>query len=290
MYFFPYLLFPATLIVPSKRSLEGQINAIRRNPVENKTSWLANAFIWLGESFEKFNPAAFRFLAAILPYATPFPVAWLTMHSAESFLNFTPIVAFIFVFVLEGMGLWFTSLFVDSIIDFIRSRNMKTSILVLLFGLVVTGYVYLLVSLNVTLKASSGEANAELEKVITLLCFLPLLTGVGNGYYKWKLEENSKLVHREEKAEAKEEAIRHENNDLRLKKAMLKAGFNPLQIYASDIVSTTEPKQTTIKRGDWRLLTPDQRYEVVHKLTVPQIMEKYNLAESTAYLWKSKKL
>jgi len=71
---------------------------------------------------------------------------------------------------------------------------------------------------------------------------------------------------------------------------MLKAGFNPLQIYASDIVSTTEPKQTTIKRGDWRLLTPDQRYEVVHKLTVPQIMEKYNLAESTAYLWKSKKL
>lgn len=258
--------------------------------MENKTSWLANAFIWLGESFEKFNPAAFRFLAAILPYATPFPVAWLTMHSAESFLNFTPIVAFIFVFVLEGMGLWFTSLFVDSIIDFIRSRNMKTSILVLLFGLVVTGYVYLLVSLNVTLKASSGEANAELEKVITLLCFLPLLTGVGNGYYKWKLEENSKLVHREEKAEAKEEAIRHENNDLRLKKAMLKAGFNPLQIYASDIVSTTEPKQTTIKRGDWRLLTPDQRYEVVHKLTVPQIMEKYNLAESTAYLWKSKKL
>lgn len=258
--------------------------------MENKTSWLANAFIWLGESFEKFNPAAFRFLAAVLPYTTPFPVAWLTMRSAESFLDFTPSVAFAFVFGLEGMGLWFTSLFVDSIIDFIRSRNLKTSILVLLFGLVVLGYVYLLVSLNVTLKASSGQANADLERVITLLCFLPLLTGVGNGYYKWKLEQDAKQTKNEEKQEAKEEAIRHENNDLKLKKAMLKAGLNPLQTYAADTVSVSQPQKPVTKRGDWRLLTNDQRYEVVHILTVPQIMEKYNLAESTAYLWKSKKL
>ena len=259
--------------------------------MNNKISWLANVFTWLGESFEKFNPAAFRFLAAVLPYTTPFPVAWLTMRSAESFLDFTPGVAFAFVFGLEGMGLWFTSLFVDSIIDFIRSRNLKTSILVLLFGFVVLGYVYLLVSLNVTLKSSSGEANAELERVITLLCFLPLLTGVGNGYYKWKLEQNTKQTHLEEKAEAREEKIRHENNDLKLKKAMLKAGINPLQSYASDTVSVqSQPQKSPVRRGDWRLLTEEQRYEVVHILTVQQIMEKYNLAESTAYLWKSKKL
>ena len=156
------------------------------------SKWLANTFDWLGETFEKFNPAAFRFLAAILPYTTPFPVAWLTMRSTEQFLNFTPGVAFAFVFGLEGMGLWFTSLFVDAVIDWIGSRNTKTSVLVLLFALVVGAYVYLLVNLNVTLKIGESDTNATLQRVITLLCFLPLLTGVGNGYYKWKLEQESK--------------------------------------------------------------------------------------------------
>ena len=258
--------------------------------MENKTSWLANAFIWLGESFEKFNPAAFRFLAAVLPYTTPFPVAWLTMNSAEKFLNFTPAVAFTFVFGLEGMGLWFTSLFVDSIIDFIRSRNLKTSILVALFGAVVIGYVYLLVSLNVTLKASSGQANVELERVITLLCFLPLLTGVGNGYYKWKLEQKDLQIQSQSKEEVKEKEIRHEQNQLKLQKAMVKNGMNPLQTYAVDTVSVSTPETPRRRDVDWRTLTYEQKMEVVHVLSIPQIMEKYGKAESTAYLWKSKKL
>lgn len=256
----------------------------------NKTEWLAKFFENLGEMFEKFNPAAFRFLAAVLPYSTPFPVAWLTMKSAETFLSFTPAVAFTFVFGLEGMGLWFTSLFVDSIIDVIRSRNSKTMALVALFGLVVAAYVFLLVNLNVTLKASSGDSNPALERVITLLCFLPLLTGVGNGYYKWKLEQEAKAEEKETLAIQREDEIRKENNDLKLKKAMVKSGMNPLMVYNSDTVSTQTPKTPEVKRGDWRLLTPEQRYEVVHILSVPQIMEKYNLAESTAYAWKSKKL
>lgn len=254
-----------------------------------KTEWLAYQFEGLGEMFEKFNPAAFRFLAAVLPYSTPFPVAWLTMKSAETFLNFTPAVAFTFVFGLEGMGLWFTSLFVDSIIDVIRSRNGKTVALVVLFGAVVAAYVFLLVNLNVTLKASSGDSNPALERVITLLCFLPLLTGVGNGYYKWKLEQEAKAEEKEAQTIQRENEIRKENNDLKLKRAMVKGGMNPLVVYQSDTVSIPVP-QTPVKRGDWRLLTAEERYEVVHILPVQKIMEKYNLAESTAYAWKSKKL
>ncbi len=256
----------------------------------DKNLWLARFFESIGETFEKFNPAAFRFLAAVLPYSTPFPVAWLTMRSAEVFLDFDPWVAFIFVFGLEGMGLWFTSLFVDSIIDVIRSRNLKTLALVALFGLVVFAYVYLLVNLNVTLKASSGESNPALEQVITLLCFLPLLTGVGNGYYKWKIEQNDKLEEKEEQTLIREENIRHENNELKLKRAMVKQGMNPLVTYNYETASPTPQEKTPHRRGDWRLLSNEERYEVVHLLTVPQIMEKYNLAESTAYLWKSKKL
>lgn len=257
----------------------------------DKTRWLAEIFENLGETFEKFNPAAFKFLAAVLPYSTPFPVAWLTMRSAEVFLDFDPLVAFIFVFGLEGMGLWFTSLFVDSIIDVIRSRNSKTLALVALFGAVVTAYVFLLVNLNVTLKVSSGDTNPALERVITLLCFLPLLTGVGNGYYKWKLEQDKKSEETLIRKETTEREIRHEKNELKLKKAMLEKGMNPLapvtQYQSSTPSLIQEPKPK--KKGDWRLLTPQEKHEVVYVLEVPEIMEKYGIGESTAYLWKSKK-
>lgn len=256
-----------------------------------RNRWLAQVFENLGETFEKFNPAAFKFLAAILPYSTPFPVAWLTMRSAERFLEFDPIVAFIFVFGLEGMGLWFTSLFVDSIIDVIRSRNPKTIALVVLFGLVVFAYVFLLVNLNVTLKASSGEPNPTLEKVITLLCFLPLLTGVGNGYYKWKLEQESKEEVKLERADIKEKEIRHERNEFKLRRAMVERGMNPLaqvtQYQSSTPDQTPDPKER--KKDDWRLLSQQERYEIVHILTPEQITKKYPVSRATAYNWKAKK-
>ena len=126
--------------------------------------------------FERFNISAYKLLASVLPYGTPLPVAWLTMKSAETFLGFDGWISFIFVFCLEGLGLWFTSLFVDAVIDAIKSRNIKTLGLVALFGAVVVAYVYLLVNLNVTLKSNTENYNPALYKVITLLCYLPLLS------------------------------------------------------------------------------------------------------------------
>lgn len=149
---------------------------------------LASFFDYLGDALERFNPSAFRFLAAALPYLTPVPVAWLTAHSSSEFLHFTPTVSFIFVFALEGIGLWFTTLLVDAVVDWVRSRNWKSFVPVVLFVLTVSSYVYLLVNLNVTLESASGNVNPALSKVITLLCFLPLITGIGNGYYKLKLD------------------------------------------------------------------------------------------------------
>ena len=257
----------------------------------NKTEWLADFFENLGKMFEKFNPAAFRFLAAVLPYSTPFPVAWLTMRSAEAFLGFTPGVAFTFVFGLEGMGLWFTSLFVDSIIDVIRSRNTKTIVLVGLFGLVVVAYVSLLVNLNVTLKATTGESNPALERVITLLCFLPLLTGVGNGYYKWKLEQNDKEVKREELATSTANQIRQEKREDRLKAKMIDKGMNPMAPQLTQYQSTAQsptPQQVRPRKDDWRLLSTAERHEVVHVLSPDEIMKKYEVSKATAYNWKSK--
>jgi len=251
------------------------------------SKWLANLFEWLGEVFETFNPAAFRFLAAFLPYLTPFPVAWLTMKSAETFLDFTPAVAFTFVFALEGLGLWFTSLFVDAIIAWIRSRNIKTFALVALFGAVVSAYVYLLINLNVTLK---GGNDPVLQDVITLLCFLPLLSGIGNGYYKWNLEQKVEQKSEKEAAKQLEEQRHQEKRQDKRESKLLKHGINPLTQYQSTVQVADSTPEKPKGKSDWRLLTPEERYEVVHLLSIPQIMKKYPIAESTAYLWKAKKL
>lgn len=188
---------------------------------------LAKFFNWLGDSVEAFGPSAYRFLAAVLPYLTPLPVAWLTMKSAETFLSFEPWVSFVFVFGLEGIGLWFTGLFVEAVVDFIKSRNLKTFGLVILFGAVVIAYIRILVTLNVTLKAATGNANADLSQVITLLCFLPLLTGVGNGYYKIKLESkrDQKLSKEQERLDKKE--FRNQKLSLEREKLYLDHGIVP---------------------------------------------------------------
>lgn len=237
--------------------------------------------------FERFNISAYKVLASVLPYSTPLPVAMLTMTSTQTFLGFAPWVSFIFVFGLEGMGIWFTSLFVDSIIDLIRSRNSKTIFLVALFGLVVLIYIYLLVNLNVTLKMASGESNPALERVITLLCFLPLLTGVGNGYYKWKLEQRDELKEKEQVLSVKEDKIRQEKREDKVKLRMIDRGMNPVTQYQSTVASTLPVRETT-KKDDWRLLSSEEKREVVHVLTPAEIVKKYGVGRATAYNWKSK--
>lgn len=200
---------------------------------------LGRAFDWLGDALEHFNPSAFRFLAAVLPYLTPVPVAWLTASSSATFLHFTNTVAFIFVFALEGIGLWFTSLLVDSVVEWIRSRNWRTFAIVLLFTLTVGIYVFLLVSLNVTLETAAGNTNPALSKVITLLCFLPLITGVGNGYYKLRLEHKTDIeksrIHQEEREDRDKELAYKE----RMEKYRLKHGFETTNRSSNSTSRTT---------------------------------------------------
>jgi hypothetical protein len=53
-------------------------------------------------------------------------------------------------------------------------------------------YVRLLIDLNVTLEKAVGNAVPAMSRIITLMCYLPLITGVGNGYYKLKLDMKTK--------------------------------------------------------------------------------------------------
>lgn len=191
------------------------------------SNFLAGIFDWIGDALERFNPSAFRFLAAALPYLTPIPVAWLTANSSSTFLHFTPQVSFVFVFALEGIGLWFTTMLVDAVVDWVRSKNWKSFFPVLMLGATVGAYVYILVNLNVTLESAAGNVNPALSKVITLLCFLPLITGVGNGYYKLKLDLKTQSELSKTHQEELDARIRSENREERLERLRIKSGKFP---------------------------------------------------------------
>jgi hypothetical protein len=219
------------------------------------TNFLANIFNWLGEVFEVFNPAAFRFLAATLPYITPVPVAALTQSSATQFLGFSPTVSMLFVFGLEGIGLWFTTMLVDAVVEAIRSKNKGGWLVVGLFVFTVGAYITILVDLNVTLEESIGSRSATFGHVVTLLCFLPLITGIGNGYYKLTLKRNTEIEAARQKEAETAEKIRQENNDLKLKKAALKAGFNPFALQPTVTVNqdVAQVRDTKVKHAsDYR--------------------------------------
>lgn len=252
-------------------------------------NFLSSIFDWLGEAFEKFNPSAYRFLGASLPYLTPLPVAWLTSKSAETFLKFTPGIAFVFVFSLEGIGLWFTSLLVDSVVDWIRSRNWKTGAIVAVLTLAVSSYIYLLVSLNVLLESTASEVNPIYKQVVTLLCFLPLISGIGNGYYKLKLKAETVSTEAIQYERNKEERIRLEKNNLKLQTKLINAGINPLQQPTQQFQSTLpSPVVAQAKKSDWRLLTESERNLVRHNLSISEIREKHDVSRATAFEWKKR--
>lgn len=221
------------------------------------TTWLADFFNKAGEVFEKFNPAAFRFLAAFLPYLTPVPVAWVSQSNATKFLGLPPQVSFIFVFGLEGIGLWFTALFVDSIVTAIRSKSWKPWITVLMFAVAVTVYVTILVNINVIIEQSSGKDNPAYSRVITLLCFLPLITGIGNGYYKLILESKTNIEIAQQKQEEleKDRWTTRENNKQQIRLA--RAGVNPYQQEVLQVakVETQGKRASEYKEKIYELLT-----------------------------------
>lgn len=244
------------------------------------TNWLADLFNKAGEVFEKFNPAAFRFLAAFLPYLTPVPVAWVSQVNATKFLNLPPQVSFIFVFGLEGIGLWFTALFVDSIVTAIRSKNWKSWITVLMFAVAVTVYVTILVNINVIIEQSSGQDNPAYSRVITLLCFLPLITGIGNGYYKLTLESKTNIEIAQQKQQEWEQEQWKTKETNKQQVRLAKAGVNPLSPVVLQQVSDTVSEKRKRKASDykekiWKYL--DEQYSRGKILGVKEITEHFEL-------------
>lgn len=264
-------------------------------------NWLASIFDWFGDALERFNPSAFRFLAASLPYLTPVPVAWLTANSASTFLNFTSQVAFIFVFALEGIGLWFTTMLVDSIVAWVRSRNWKSFVPVVIFCLTVWAYVSILVTLNVTLESAAGNENPALSKVITLLCYLPLITGIGNGYYKLQIDHKTDVELSKQHSEELEAQIRREQREERLEKLRIRTESSRSRNETSITTSGSNTKvPEVIRKTSESMGRPSIHQGRVYSFmedsfrssgSVPsfkQVMEELNLPESTASRLRNK--
>jgi len=234
--------------------------------------------------FETATPSVFAVLAAILPYLSPFPIAFYTASKAEIYLGFTPVVAGIFVFVLEGLGVWSTTAFVDSIVDFIRSRNGKTVFMVIFLGLVVTAYLVILVNLNVRLEKALGEISEELATIITLICFLPALSGVMNGIWKLKLEHKTEV----QKTKDLEESHYQQHQE------ELNARWRLRNGYALDTQNYTENTQVPVKedvkrfdlRNDEGKLHKDKHF--ILTASVSDVCKKYNVSRKTVYNWRER--
>jgi hypothetical protein len=161
-----------------------------------KSNILARVFDWLSEIIDAANPSINKFLSLALPYITPLPVAILTAKSASQFLGFDQAASVVFVLALEGLGIMVTSLLVESIYKAIN--NNRSWGLVLLFGFVEAVYVVILVSINVTLHTNM-ETQGTMRMVVTLICFLPPLSGVGSTIYRIDLNEKRETLTKDER-------------------------------------------------------------------------------------------
>ena len=250
-------------------------------------NWLADVFDYLGEIFERLSPALFRMLSTVLPYITPLPVAWLTAHSASEFLGFGNTISVIFVIMLEGIGLWATTELVDAFVEAVRSKNAKSWGVVIFLSMVVTVYIVLLVSLNVTLERATGNTSSTYSLVLTLICFLPLISGCLNGYRKVKMETKTNMQVAKEKQDDLNDRIRHEQNDLKLKKAAIKAGYNPFTPVPTvtlnqdiPVVNEQERRASDYKHKIWQYM--DEQYSKGKILRVVDITEHFKLPYNKA--------
>jgi len=286
-----------------------------------KNNWISIGLDYVKDLFEHMSPSLFALMATLLPYLSPLPIAIFTAGNATRYLGFTPIVSGIFVFVLECLGLWVTSVLVDSVIEFIRSRNLKTGIMIIIFGAVTGVYISILINLNVNLELSDKTKviDGTYTRVITLISFIPLLTGFMNGWHKAKLEGRKEQDKLEKRREHVESVIRQQQRDEflalenkkrqeRIVKAAIKKGMS-----AQDAVlfmqETFVPKQAPemeerapapstkkhiweiIGSSDWRMaspkLTPEMKVWIANA-RVEDVMAECRLSKRSAYDWMSR--
>jgi hypothetical protein len=224
--------------------------------------------------FEGIAKFFYALLPTVLPYSTPLPIAMITANSAEHFFGMTPMIAGVFVFSLEGLGVWSTTTFIDKMVDWIRSRNPKVLWMAVIMGIVVAAYLTVLVLLNVVLK---GDNSTAYKAAVTLVCFLPFIAGILNGFRKVDLQDKDMwLVRHTEELDDKEKA-RQDKQELARMRTLAKHGFDPRLQAQAPAATASEPKGKSA--ADYRDFVMEILEQHNGNLTPRQITDMVNKAK-----------
>lgn len=240
---------------------------------------------------EDANPAIFALLATVLPFLTPFPIAALTAISAETYLFAGHVtISWIFVAVLEGLGLLVTSYLTDAVLKYIGSKNTREIWKIFLLGIVTIVYIAILIGLNVQLKAANSKSDPAYLLIITLMCFLPLISGVLYGYAKFNRDTKAKETEDDAYQKSLEEKRYEDSRSDKMTRYKIKKGV-PLTEYSSTTSSPAQPApevkepSNSFRNVRKTLSTPDLVWITQHSRS--QVAKKYNLPSSTARNWIS---
>ena len=257
------------------------------------TNKLADFFNLQRELIEAAETPFVKLAIFILPILSPMVPATLTgMHLYQLFLEifdfpgsdqFAMISAVIPAIVLELLGYVGAISFIQALFRWIEGRYEENGDKFLVPAVLnFFAYVFYLAAMwmiNVSLGEYFGTPTI-VNSIVGLLSFITVPTSL--------LAANHLAI---KDHDTKEERIRQEKREDRLKKKMIDKGMNPMAPQLTQYQSTAQsptPQQVRPRKDDWRLLSTAERHEVVHVLSPDEIMKKYEVSKATAYNWKSK--
>lgn len=253
------------------------------------TNKLAQFFDKQRELIEAAETPFMKFAVFILPILAPMvPATFTGMHLYQLFLEiftfannniFAGFSAILPAIVLELLGYVGAISFIRSLFRWIEGRNGNDGDKYLVPAALDLGaYIFYLSAMwliNVNLGNYFGT-DPIVNNIVGLLSFVTVPTSLLAANHL-AMKESDEMTSN----------IRQENMDFKLKKQMIKQGLNPFQTYQSSTPDAVSRKEA--KKGDWRVLSKEEKDEILYVLTVEQIMEKYHVGRSTAFSWKSKK-
>lgn len=254
------------------------------------TNTLAQFFDKQRELIEAAETPFAKLAIFILPILSPLVPATLTgMHLYQLFLEmftfsgasrFAVVASIIPALVLELLGYVGAISFIQSLFKWIegRAEGQEDKFLVpaVLNFLAYIFYLTAMFLINVNLGTYFGTPSI-VNNIIGLLSFITVPTSL--------LAANHLALKEHDDKEEKRHQERREDKKI---SKMIKAGMNPdapKVVYQSDTVSVPQAQEQ--KRGDWRLLTHEQRRKVKYQMTIAEIMAEYSVSRATAYNWKS---
>lgn len=247
---------------------------------------LANFFDHLREIIEAAETPFAKLAVFVLPILSPLvPASFTGLHVYKLLIDifdFDPILsgtlAAIVGVVLEMLGYVGAIEFISSIFRLIKNKNETFWLPVALTGLAYVFYLFCMFLINVEL-GKYFETPSIVNNIVGLLSFITVPTGLLAANHLGRKEDDQESY-----------KLRQELREDRLKAKALKAGINVFSpAPQSTVVYESETRSVAKPKTDWRLLTSDERREVINILTVDEIMKKYPIGRSTAFAWKNKR-